>query len=83
MATAVLSEVVKLTASLARANARRMGLSAAEAADCVGRYAWVLEDIVRLKTPVLYKHPPGAVTWVTLDEPTTKQVYAEAKRSRP
>ena len=82
VATAFLSEVKELTASFARANAGRMGMSASEAAASVGCYAWVLKDVVALKKPVPYKHPPGAVTWVRLDESTTKQVYTEAKRSR-
>ncbi len=82
VATSTLSEVVIITPSIARSNARRMGMSVAEALSCVGEYAWVLEDVVSLKNPVPYKHPYGAITWVTLDEPTTKQVNAEAKRSR-
>lgn len=81
VATAFLSEVKELTASLARANCRRMGMSAADAAASVGCYAWVLKDVITLKKPVSYVHPPGAVTWVTLDEATTKEVHAEAKRS--
>lgn len=52
-----------------------------EAVGCVGEYAWVLKDVVELKNPVPYKHPRGAITWVTLDESTTKKVLAEAKRS--
>ena len=79
--TANLSKVVEITASLGRANARKMGMSPSEGADCEGLYAWVLEDVIKFKTPVPYKHPSGAVTWVTLDEPTTKRVFAEAKRS--
>lgn len=80
--TAKLAKVVEITASIGRANARKMGMSAAEGADCEGLYAWVLEDVVKFKTPVPYKHPNGAITWVTLDEPTTKKVIAEEKRSR-
>lgn len=80
--TAILSKVVEITASLGRANARKMGMTPADGADCEGLYAWVLEDVVKFKTPVSYKHPSGAVTWVTLDEPTTKKVLEEAKCSR-
>lgn len=29
---------------------------------------WVLADVIRLPTPVRYKHPSGAVTWVTFDD---------------
>jgi len=81
VATATLSKVVELTPSIARTNARRMGMSVTDAVDCAGLYAWVLEEVICLKKPVRYKHPSGAVTWVTLDEPTTKEVIAEAKRS--
>lgn len=56
-------------------------LTREEANTIVGKYAWVLKDVIKFKTPVLYKHPYGAVTWVTLDEPTTKKVLSEAKRS--
>lgn len=80
--TAKLSKVIEITASLGRANARKMGMTPSEGADCEGLYAWVLEDVVKFKTPVPYKHPSGAVTWVSLDEPTTKKVLEEAKRSR-
>lgn len=82
VATAVLSEVLEITPSLAQTNARKMGMSKADAADCVGLHAWVLKDVVKFKTPVPYKHPSGAVTWVTLDELTTKKVIKEANRSR-
>jgi ASCH domain len=82
VATANLSEVIKLTGKLARQNARRMGMTTADAISWVGCNAWVLKDVVPLKKPIPYVHPSGAVTWVTLDEPTTKKVLAEARRSR-
>ena len=81
VATAILAKVVELTSSKCRTNARKMGMSVADAEDCFGYYAWVLEDVVAFKKPVPYKHPYGAVTWVTLDEATTKKVNAEAARS--
>jgi hypothetical protein len=84
VAVAKLSDVIELTQSIARKNVRLMGvsrLSEDEALNCDGAYAWVLEDVIKFKTPVPYKHAPGAVTWVTLDEPTTKKVLAEAKHS--
>lgn len=80
--TAILSEVIKITPTIARKNAAKMGMTIAGAIDCVGDNAWVLKDVVKFKKPVPYVHPPGAVTWVTLDEPTTKKVLEEAKRSR-
>jgi hypothetical protein len=82
VATANLSDVIKLTEKIARQNARRMGMTTADAVSRVGCNAWVLSDVIPLKKPVPYVHPSGAVTWVTLDEPTTKMVLAEARRSR-
>jgi hypothetical protein len=83
--TAKLAEVIKLTPELAYENTAIMGfrlLSRAESKELNGLYAWVLDDVVKFKTPVPYKHPSGAVTWVTLDEPTTKKVLEEEKHSR-
>jgi hypothetical protein len=31
-------------------------------------FAWELKDVRRLKKPVPYRHPSGAVTWVRLPE---------------
>lgn len=84
VATANLSKVIQLTADIAYKNYRKMGeqkLSYDEAIGYEDFYAWVLKDVVPFKKPVPYKHPYGAVTWVTLDEPTTKKVLAESKRS--
>jgi hypothetical protein len=84
VATATLSEVIQITPKLAIENALKMGmkkLTKEMADDVAGEYAWVLKDVVVFKTPVPYKHPSGAVTWVTLDEPTTKKVLDEAKSS--
>lgn len=83
--TATISEVIQLTPQLAYENTAIMGfrpITKEEAKELDGQYAWVLKDVVKFKTPVPYKHPSGAVTWVTLDEPTTKKVLEEAKRSR-
>jgi hypothetical protein len=85
VAMARLAEVIQLTPKLAYENADIMGfkrLSRKDAEDFDGEYAWVLKDVVKFKIPVPYKHPSGAVTWVTLDEPTTKRVLAEAKLLR-
>jgi hypothetical protein len=81
---ATLAEVIQLTPKLANEKTDIMGfrkLSREEANTLVGKYAWVLKEVIKFKTPVPYKHPYGAVTWVTLDELTTKKVLAEAKRS--
>ncbi|MDP4224331.1 MAG: hypothetical protein Q8868_13575 [Bacteroidota bacterium] len=58
-----------------------MAMFKSEALSCVGEFVWVLKDAVVFRKPVLYKHPPGAITWVTLVEPTTKKVLTEASRS--
>jgi hypothetical protein len=31
------------------------------------RYPWVLSGAKRYETPIKYKHPKGAVTWVKID----------------
>lgn len=80
--TATLSEVILITPKLAKENFHRMGMTEKEAVSCKGYYAWVLKDIVKFKKPVPYVHPNGAVTWVTLDEETTKKVLAESKKSK-
>jgi hypothetical protein len=82
VATATISEVIKITGNLAEANAHLMGMSQWDALSCVGLYAWVLKDIVKFKNPVPYEHPFGAVTWVTLDEETTSKVLAESNHSK-
>jgi hypothetical protein len=81
VATATLSDVIMITPKLARSNADLMGMDVGNALSCVGEFAWVMEDVVMFKNPVPYKHPYGAVTWVTLDESTTKKVKAESTRS--
>lgn len=83
--TATLAEVIRLTPKLAYENTDKMWfrpLTKKEAATLDGHYAWVLKDVVKFKNPVPYKHPSGAVTWVTLNEETTKEVLKEAESSR-
>jgi len=83
--TATLSEVIQLTQELAYENTAIMGfrpLSWEEAKSLEGQYAWVLKNVVKFKTPVPYQHHIGAVTWVTLDEATTKNVLIEEKQSQ-
>ena len=31
-------------------------------------HAWILENVRRLPVPIRYRHPPGAVTWVSLHQ---------------
>ena len=33
----------------------------------VGRYAWVLKDVVRYDTPKKYTKKPGAIVWVNVE----------------
>jgi hypothetical protein len=37
-------------------------------------HAWVLSNVERLKKPVSYKHPSGAVIWVNLSDDVRRQV---------
>ena len=64
-----------LTLKDIRENAQaKMHEAPGDCRDCEGQYAWVLEDVRRLDTPVPYNHPSGAVTWVKLDEKTAARV---------
>jgi len=64
VATAALSEVIKLSTDFAYANLNKMNIKSMpkeKAKSFDGKYAWVLKDIIKLNTPIPYKHPPGAV----------------------
>ena len=75
--TARIVEVIgPLTGTQARLNADKMNESPYDAAGAEGAFAWVLEDVRKLTTPVSYRHPSGAVTWVKLDEETAARVLA-------
>lgn len=43
-------------------------------------YAWKLQDIIRFETPVNYKHPSGAVIWVTLTEEDQRNIKIEMEK---
>jgi hypothetical protein len=45
------------------------------------RTPWVLNNARRLPAPVRYKHPSGAVIWVTLDEHIAAEVLAQTQQS--
>lgn len=79
--TATLSEVILITREIGRKNADKMGMDVYDAEACSGYYAWVLKDVIKFKNPVPYKHPSGAITWVTLDEVTTQKVRVESESS--
>ena len=63
-----------LTAAEFRQNARKAGMAPADATlgGYANTYAWVLANARRLKTPVPYNHPSGAVIWVALDDATER-----------
>jgi ASCH domain len=65
-----------LTADEYRRNSRRAGMLPAEAnlGGYKNTFAWVLANARRFKTPGSYRHPSGAVIWVTLDEATERAV---------
>lgn len=77
--TCTLSCVVgPLTLEQVMKSARRMGTTRAEVKedladwrqDCRDErvYAWVLRDVRRLRSPVAFANPSGAVTWALLPE---------------
>jgi hypothetical protein len=42
------------------------------------RTPWVLENAQKLKSPVPYDHPNGAVTWVNLDDDVAKEIKRQS-----
>jgi hypothetical protein len=40
---------------------------------------WVLSNAKRLETPIKYKHPMGAIIWVTLEESVTNEIIYQLK----
>jgi hypothetical protein len=86
--TAVVRDVVgPLSVAQLRRATDRHGVPSAE----LGRvlpyrrtYAWVLADSRRLRRPVRYEHPPGAVIWVKLPPGVSRRIRASlAARRRP
>lgn len=45
-------------------------------------YAWVLEDARPIEPPMVYRHPPGAVIWVRLDEALRERLMAAMAQGR-
>ena len=64
-----LVDSVPLTPAVLRANAPVAGICPDEArsSDYRHGFAWVMQKPKRLRKPVPYRHPSGAVIWVTLD----------------
>ena len=69
-----------LTAGEFRKNARKAGLRPGEAT--LGHYrhtyAWVVDKPKRLRHPVPYKHPSGAVIWVRLKTAVERRIRRQA-----
>jgi hypothetical protein len=63
-----------------RRNARRAGFPRGDAPQ-TGSYAWVVKDARRIRAPVVYRHPRGAITWVRLT-PAVIGRLPRAARSR-
>lgn len=64
-----------LTLAELKRNARRAGISPSGRELPYKRtHAWVLANARRLTKAVPYRHPPGAIIWVQLDEKTAKAV---------
>lgn len=59
-------------------NARKAG-ARADKLDYRRTYAWVLRRARRLRKPIPYRHPRGAVIWVKLEPSVTRRV----RRERP
>jgi hypothetical protein len=70
-----------LTADEFRKNARKAGMRPSEAKLGWYRqtYAWVLARPRRLSRPVPYRHPPGAVIWVRLDDKVERRILKQIK----
>ena len=65
-----------LTANQFRKNAKKAGMRPSEAELGWYRqtYAWVMAKPRRLKEPVPYEHPSGAVIWVRLDGKVEREI---------
>jgi hypothetical protein len=58
-----------------RANAKHLGYTPAEIFKYYPKtYAWVLKNAKRLKRPISYRHPQGAVIWVKLSRAVAAQL---------
>jgi hypothetical protein len=64
-----------LTREQRRTGARRAGFPRGETIG-PGTYAWVLKRARRLRQPVRYRHPRGAITWVKLGASVRRQLPA-------
>ena len=74
-----------VTAAEFRKNAKKAGMRPSEAV--LGYYrqtfAWVVERPLKLKRPVPYEHPPGAIIWVRLGPAVEKEIKAQVGNRTP
>ena len=72
-----------LTAEQFRKNASKAGIRPSEAKLGWYRqtYAWVMAKPRRLSRPVPYRHPPGAVIWVRLDDRVERRILKQLEPS--
>jgi hypothetical protein len=68
-----------LTPEQWKRNARKAGMRPSDSTGYTNTYAWVLEKPRRLKRPVPYVHPYGAIVWVKLDPSVERKVKAQLK----
>ena len=63
-------------------NAKKAGMCPSEAV--LGYYrqtfAWVVERPLKLKRPVPYEHPPGAIIWVRLEVAVEKKIKGQLRK---
>lgn len=68
-----------------RKNAKKAGMRPSEAT--LGYYrqtfAWVMAKPKKLKTPIEYEHPPGAIIWVRLEAAVDKKIKAQVGNRTP
>ena len=72
-----------LSVSDLKRNSKKLGTTAREIGSrkpYPNTYAWVLSNARRLRTPIPYRHPPGAVKWVRLPDAVERKINAESAR---
>ena len=72
------------TAEEFRKNAKKAGMRPSEATLGYYRhtYAWVMAKPRKLRQPVPYEHPPGAIIWVRLEAAVERQIRTQLGASK-
>lgn len=80
----IVDVVGPLTLAELKSNARRLGVRAEAIRRLHYRttYAWVVREPKRLRRPVTYRHPQGAVIWVRLSPSEARRIEAGARMKR-